>query len=100
MNDTQRLCHHCGHAVTTIERVGRRDLCLQCGYDLHCCLNCTFYDPACHNQCRETQAERQVDKQAGNFCEYFSFHLGPRGAATPKTTDARARLDALFGKKT
>ena len=38
---------------------------------MHCCRNCRFYDPAYHNQCREPQAERQVDKERGNFCEYF-----------------------------
>jgi len=64
-------------------------------------LNCSFYDPAYHNQCREPQAEPQVDKQAGNFCEFFGFMVGARstlGANAPERT--RARLDALFGKKT
>jgi len=79
--------------------VGRRDACLQCGADLHCCLNCSFYEPTYHNKCREPQAERQVEKEAGNFCENFSFHAGgTRSSASPQDA-ARARLDALFPKK-
>lgn len=92
-----RVCHHCGKPIGDIERVGRRDTCLSCGADLHCCLNCEFYEPTHHNQCRETEAERQVDKQVGNFCDYFSFRAG--GGTIAKKDDARARLAALFGKK-
>jgi hypothetical protein len=95
----ERLCSHCGRDIGALERVGRRDTCLHCGADLHCCLNCRFYDRAHHNQCREPQAERQVDKAVGNFCDYFQFQQGPRGPA-PAVSDARARLDALFAKKT
>jgi hypothetical protein len=95
----ERVCHRCGHDIGRVERVGRRDTCLHCGTDLHCCLNCAFYGPAYHNQCQEPQAERQVDKQVGNFCDYFSFRIGRKSAAdTAQKESARARLDALFGK--
>ncbi len=94
----ERLCHRCSQNIGRVERVGRRDTCLHCGSDLHCCLNCMFYDPAYHNQCREPQAERQVDKTVGNFCEYFSFRIGRRSADTAQKDTARARLAALFGK--
>jgi hypothetical protein len=51
-----------------------------------------------NNACREPQAERQVDKEQGNFCDWFS--LGGRGGAKDdKAAAARARLDAMFGKK-
>ncbi len=96
----ERLCHHCGRDIGPMERVGRRDACLHCRADLHCCLNCSFHDPHCHNQCREPQAEPQVEKTAGNFCDYFSFRIGPvSGTRTLARAHARARLDALFGKK-
>lgn len=94
----ERLCHHCGRDIGPVERVGRRDACLHCGWDLHCCRNCQFHDRAYNNQCREPQAERQVDKEAGNFCEYFGFRRG--AAAKPAgASDARNKLDSLFGKK-
>jgi hypothetical protein len=96
----ERLCHHCRRDIGPAERVGRRDTCLHCGWDLHCCLNCGFFEPTHHNQCREPQAERQVDKQVGNFCEYFSFHIAVAARReTPRKDSARTRLDALFAKK-
>ena len=89
-------CWRCATAIDTRERVGRRDVCLGCGTDLRCCRNCRFYDLPSHNQCREPQAERQVDKERGNFCEWFA--LGRvRGAGAVE--DVRGRLEALFGKK-
>jgi hypothetical protein len=97
---SDRLCHRCGHDIGRLERVGRRDSCLHCGSDLHCCLNCQLYDVTMHNQCREPQAERQVDKQAGNFCEHFVFHMGPRTASgTDAAQSAKQRLASLFDDK-
>jgi len=96
----QRVCHHCGHDVADVERIGRRDTCLHCRADLRCCLNCRFHDRTCHNECREPQAERQVDKRVGNFCEYFSFRDGRAPAtAGAAAASARARLDSLFAKR-
>jgi hypothetical protein len=82
-----------------MERVGRRDACHQCGSDLHCCLNCRFYARGHHNDCLEPQAERQVDKVAGNFCDFFSFRAGAKAAQPSPGADARAKLDALFAKR-
>jgi hypothetical protein len=89
-----RACYRCGREIGAVERVGRRDRCLGCDADLHCCRNCAFHDPALHNECREPQAERQVDKECGNFCDYFSFAERAQGTATGD--DARARLAKLF----
>lgn len=96
----ERVCYRCGARVGTAERIGRRDACLQCGSDLHCCRNCAFHDRAYNNACRETQAERQVDKEAGNFCEYFAFRTAVAPAAgAGARPDPKARLEALFQKR-
>jgi hypothetical protein len=93
------FCHRCGTEIATVERVGCRETCVKCGAYLHCCLNCPFYEPGSHNDCRETQAERQVDKEAGNFCEYFDLRRGSRKVETGKMkADSRAQLEALFRK--
>lgn len=100
-----RLCHSCGADIGTVERVGRRDACLRCFADLHCCLNCAFHDPGAHNHCREPQSEPQVDEKVGNHCDYFSFRTGPRASAGKGASassdgrEARARLEALFARK-
>jgi len=91
-------CHACGAPLPRTERIGRRETCVRCGADLHCCLNCRFYAPGLHNDCAENQAERVVDKASGNFCEYFSPGKAARPA--PSSAGARAQLDSLFKKGT
>ena len=93
-------CFRCNAAVEVAEMVGRRDVCCRCGQELRCCRNCRFYDPSRNNQCREPQAERQVDKERANFCEYFSFGPAPSPVERRKATvDARSKLEALFRPK-
>jgi hypothetical protein len=92
-------CFHCGREAVIQERVGFRDHCPGCDRPLHVCRNCGFYDPAYHNQCRETQAELVGDKERFNFCEYFTpGKSGPARAGQP-AVNPRATLDALFKKK-
>jgi len=92
-------CFKCGSRIEFSERVGYRAACPQCGYSLHVCLNCDFYDSAFNNHCREPQAERVVDKDRGNFCEYFSARKGSEAPPAVRAPDARAKLEALFKKK-
>ena len=91
-------CWHCGTGIDTRERVEFRATCPSCDRALHVCLNCKHYDPTYYNQCRETAAERVVDKQRANYCEYFA--AGRHTAQTKDaSSDARSQLEALFKKK-
>ena len=92
-------CFHCGQQIESKERVGFRDTCRTCDRPLHVCLNCEFYDPAYNNQCRETQAERVVDKDRANFCEYFSARTASAKPRSSQAGGVRAKLDELFKKK-
>ena len=92
-------CFHCGGQIEVKERVGFRDRCPACDRPLHACLNCGLHDPAYNNQCRENQAERVVDKDRANFCEYFLAATAKRPASQERAKDPRAQLDALFKKK-
>ena len=93
-------CHFCGENVSIKEKVSRQDTCSHCNRDLRCCKQCNFYDPNAYNECREVQAERIVDKERANFCDYYV----PRGTKVPsrginRTREAKAALEALFKKK-
>ena len=92
------LCHACRKEAVFKDRVGRRDTCPHCEADLHCCLNCAFYDPHYANACREPNAEPVVEKDRGNFCEYFSFNAGVKEQERAQQ-NARAQLEALFKKR-
>ena len=99
-------CWHCGRATEVVERVGFRHECEGCGRALHVCRNCEFYDASYNNACRENQAERVVDKERFNFCEYFAPASGNAsikdskgaGAGAPSKSAAQAKLEALFKK--
>lgn len=94
-------CWHCGRAIEVKERVGFRDSCPGCDRALHVCRNCGFYDVAYNNSCRETMAERVVDKERANFCEYFTVSTGKPGFAqrNAAASDSKSKLEALFKKK-
>ncbi len=66
------------------------------------CLNCSFYAPGAANDCREPQAERVVDKERANFCEFFvlgAVAASPRlGERSDGAGAVREALDALFRK--
>lgn len=94
-----KICHACGKEVVLPHRAGRKDACPFCRADLRCCLNCTFYEPAAYNQCREGQAERVLEKDRANFCDFFRFREGGTGTAARVALPTRDKLDALFKKQ-
>jgi hypothetical protein len=91
-------CHSCKKPIETGDRIGRADTCPHCGTDLHCCLNCRFYDSGSHNKCREPQSERVVDKETSNFCDYFSFAEHDAAGSGAGPAPKKNPLDGLFKK--
>ncbi len=95
-----KVCHRCGKELDAGDRVPRAATCLHCGSYLHCCLNCAFYDPHAHNQCREPQSEYVSDREKGNFCDFFTFRgPGPNGKRQEEDTKARKAWEELFKKQ-
>lgn len=94
-----KICHHCGKEVDVKKELGRKETCSFCQANLRCCLNCTFYDSASYNACRETQAERVLEKDRSNFCEYFVYRdsMSAKGITGIKDKQ-REKLNALFKK--
>jgi hypothetical protein len=91
------ICHKCKNEIAEDFFVGRQSQCPSCGVDLHCCLNCSFYDLGAYNDCREPQAERVLDKAHYNFFDFFKFKQSGKssGAADSGTKD---KLEDLFKK--
>ena len=85
-------------AIGTVERVGFRDDCPRCGWPVHVCHNCEFYDPGFHNQCREPMAEAVTDRERANFCEYFT-PVVKSAKRVAGAEAARDRLATLFRKR-
>jgi hypothetical protein len=84
------VCHGCGRSEPFDGPVPRAAACDGCSADLRVCLNCTHYDRGSYNDCREPSAERVVEKDKSNFCDYF------RPRETPRAGDAAGgKLDGL-----
>ena len=91
------ICYHCGAQLTALD-YGRQDTCWKCGRDTRTCRNCIHHERTAHNECRETQADRVVEKEKANFCDYFKPSDREGGGAAERDT-LKAAADALFKKK-
>jgi hypothetical protein len=84
------------HGIGPGQTVGRTATCDACHADLHACLQCAHYDESAYNGCKETQAERVVDKDRSNFCDYFSLASSTDAKDNTDRQDALRKLDDLF----
>ena len=92
-------CYFCHFPFNTKVKVGFREVCGKCGRDLHICMNCSFYDTTAYNECKETQAERVIEKDKANFCEYFLPRENPlAGGGIDPAAEAKKKLQDLFKK--
>ena len=93
-----KSCHACGREIVPPDPVGRKAECPHCRAELRCCLNCGHHEPAAYNQCRESQADRVLEKNRANFCEYFRFRAGGTRSASKSLAPARDQWESLFRK--
>ena len=94
-----RHCWKCGWEWTLPGQPGRGDSCHQCGSDLRVCLNCLSYDARVAHQCRDRRADPVLDKNIGNFCEWFDMHRRPfaPSGGNSRESAARDQLKKLLG---
>ncbi len=94
-------CYKCGsELILPPGQVSRGAECDKCKSDARVCKNCQHYDPAAYNECRERQAERVLDKERSNMCDYFHLAQDRKpGAKNNQAKDkALSALDDLFKK--
>jgi hypothetical protein len=101
MADLIVACHACGRSAEFDSVVARGAECDGCGADLRVCLNCAFYDQNAYNDCGEPSAERVLDKDKSNFCDFFRASGGgtPTASGEGSSDPAHSELEKLFGKK-
>lgn len=75
---------------------GRQDSCPKCGFDTRVCKNCMYFDESRYNECKETIADRVVNKEKANYCDYFK--PGDPHSADSKADALRKAAEALFKK--
>ena len=92
------ICWNCGESLTEVPLpISRHENCPRCFTELHCCRLCRFYDPQIPDQCEEDRADPPVNKEVGNFCEWFQPTRGAfQSTRTQKKDGSLGKLDSLF----
>ena len=90
-------CFFCQKENPIDGKPGLRETCFSCDADLHVCLNCKFYDKTAYNECHETSADRVVEKDRANFCEYFQVGDG-QIVISSSSDNIKTALEKLFKK--
>jgi|CXWL01.1.fsa_nt_gi hypothetical protein len=107
-SETSYSCPQCAHTQPIAVDIGPESVCPKCGAELHCCVNCRFFDTSTRWECRQTLPARIANKRSRNACTLFDARTlqthardaGPSGGSggsvrrDPK--DPRAAWDALF----
>ena len=76
--------------------------CPKCGFELHSCKQCSYFDPSRRFECMQPVPERVTKKDVRNDCTFYSISVRVEKqtstglAAQPN--DARKAFDALFKK--
>jgi len=89
-------CYKC-ESTTSLElnqSISRNEECPKCYADLRCCKMCGFFDPKAYNECKEPSADRILEKEKANFCDYFK--LGSPEALDNSKDDMMAKANSLF----
>jgi hypothetical protein len=93
-------CGKCGAKLPIIaNQVGRRDVCPQCGSELHSCVHCRHFDENVAKECKEPFAEVPSDKESANFCELFQIGDGQDRGGMKSKDDLFSAAESLFKKK-
>ena len=99
-------CSQCGTLLTgTIDVNGK---CPKCGFELHSCKQCSFFDPSSRFECSQSVAERINPKDTNNKCSFYSIRVmleketssssGGSSSGPAKPNDARQAFENLFRK--
>mgnify|MGYP003665563934 CR=1 FL=1 len=93
------LCYKCNSEteIMTDSKVHRSEECPKCFASLHSCMMCFFYDKTAYNECREPMANRILEKEKANFCEFYK--LKGSAAEGDKKENLMDAANALFKDK-
>jgi hypothetical protein len=92
-------CAQCGTVLPGMPPGG---LCPKCGFELHSCKQCAFFDPGKRFECMQPVPKRIEKKDARNDCTFYELRVArEKETSTPavqKPSDARQAFENLFKK--
>jgi hypothetical protein len=97
---TVSRCSQCGTLLQGLADPSRQ--CPRCGFELHSCKQCTYFDPSSRFECSQKIAERIPRKDQRNQCSFYDMRVmieketSTSGPVRPD--DARRAFENLFKK--
>ncbi len=94
-------CGGCGSVLPAdFDPWGR---CPRCGFELHCCKQCAYFDTSSRFECAQPVPERVAQKGARNDCTFYAPRVTVERQTSPGHSskggnDPRAAFEALFKK--
>lgn len=93
-------CGQCGTLLPAgVDPAGK---CPKCGFDLHSCKQCTYFDPSCRFECSQPIPQRIAKKDVRNDCTFYEMSVRvEKETSTPaqaRPMDARQAFENLFKK--
>ena len=93
-------CAQCGTLLPA--GIDPANKCPKCGFELHSCRQCTYFDTSSRFECTQPIPERIARKDEGNQCTFYSMRVRvEKETSTPaaaKPQDARQAFENLFKK--
>jgi len=91
-------CSQCGNILQS-DATGN---CPKCGFALHSCKQCTYFDPSLRFECSQPIPARIARKDERNDCTFYSMRVTrEKETSTPASArpmDARQAFENLFKK--
>jgi hypothetical protein len=97
---TVSRCSQCGTLLQGL--VDPSGQCPKCGFELHSCKQCSYFDPSSRFECTQPIPERIPRKDQRNQCTFYAMRVmveketSTSGPARPD--DARRAFENLFKK--
>jgi len=93
-------CAQCGTLLRSLpEPVG---VCPKCGFELHSCKQCSYFDPSSRFECTQPIPQRIPRKDMRNDCSFYAISVRvEKETSTPaqaRPADARQAFENLFKK--
>ena len=95
---TVSRCSQCGTVLASTGEIA--DKCPKCGFELHSCKQCMYFDPSSRFECMQAVPERISRKDVKNECTFYAIRVTTeKETTTPaaaKPASARQAFDNLF----
>ncbi|HEV2467822.1 MAG TPA: hypothetical protein VGS78_01405 [Candidatus Sulfotelmatobacter sp.] len=97
-----RAVSRCSQCGTVLQNTSGEGTCPKCGFELHSCKQCSYFDPGSRFECMQPVKERIARKDARNDCSLYEIRVTrEKETSTPvslRPSDARAAFENLFKK--